>query len=102
MTWYDACTRSDVIDGQVLSLTVAETPLILLSSQGKVSAYFDRCSHQDVPLSAFASVEGGELTCLAHGARFSISSGKPLCFPAQKALQSYKTRIIDGMIQVAL
>lgn len=59
----------------------------------------DRCPHQQLPI-ADGLVEGDDITCPFHGARFCIKTGQVLSPPACEDLTTWETRIVDGEIQV--
>ena len=61
------------------------------------SAYYaidDICTHDGGPL-AEGEVEGDQVICPRHGARFSIKTGAALSFPAITPVESYPVRV-DG------
>jgi 3-phenylpropionate/trans-cinnamate dioxygenase ferredoxin subunit len=46
------------------------------------------------------SVEGDEIVCPRHGARFSIRTGEALSAPAYEPTETFPVRIDDGEVQV--
>jgi len=54
----------------------------------------DKCSHADVKLSR-GEIEGDEIICPAHGARFCLKSGAAMCMPAVVPIKSFPVSI-DG------
>lgn len=71
-----------------LSVEIDDYPALLLLIEGKVYAIEDTCSHDQQPLGD-AKVEGTEITCPRHGARFDVTTGKALCMPATGAIQTF-------------
>jgi len=57
------------------------------------------CSHQKVSL-ATGQLDGYEIMCSLHGARFDIRDGKHLCMPAVRGLQSFPLREKAGQIEI--
>jgi len=47
-------------------------------------------------------LRGTRIVCPLHGGSFDVASGCALGSPAMKRLKSYPTRIVGGMIEVAL
>jgi len=45
-------------------------------------------------------VEGGEIVCPRHGARFSIVTGAALSPPAYEPVASFPVRVDDGIVKV--
>ena len=58
-----------------------DTPILVVNLDGDFFALEDRCSHEDFELSAGA-IDGGQIECTLHGARFDLRSGEALCAPA--------------------
>lgn len=54
----------------------------------------DICTHDGGPL-AEGEIEGDQVICPRHGARFSIRSGAALSFPAVTPVECYPVRV-DG------
>ena len=61
-------------------------------SEREVVAFPDRCSHADIPLSS-GSCANGEIECPAHGARFSLATGKAMCAPAMAPITKLAVEI---------
>jgi len=47
-------------------------------------------------------LRGTRIVCQLHGGSFDVASGCALGSPAMKRLETYPTRIVEGMIEVAL
>ena len=59
---------------------------------GEFKAFTKMCTHQGCPVSA---IEGAEIVCHCHGARFSIADGSVLNGPATKPLKAAKA-VVQG------
>jgi 3-phenylpropionate/trans-cinnamate dioxygenase ferredoxin component len=68
---------------------------------GRLYAFEDRCTHDDSPFDD-APIEGCEIICPRHGARFSLQSGDALSPPAYEPLRIFDVREEDGRVQVRL
>jgi 3-phenylpropionate/trans-cinnamate dioxygenase ferredoxin subunit len=66
---------------------------------GTLYAFEDRCTHDDSPFDD-APIEGCEIICPRHGARFSLQSGEALSPPAYEPLRIFAAREVEGRIQV--
>ena len=75
--------------------------IAVFNVSGKYYAIEDVCTHDDGPL-AEGDIEGHEIICPRHGARFDIRSGKVLSAPALIDVPWYEVRIQDGEVQVAV
>ncbi len=61
---------------------------------GAYYAIEDVCTHDDGPV-AEGELDGYEIECPRHGARFDIRDGRVLCFPAITPVRSFKV-IVEG------
>ena len=96
-----ACITSDLAPGS--SLIVAGTePAIALhrTLEGKFFATADNCTHEDFSLGEEGEVEGAEIICPLHMARFDLATGAPLCLPATRSLATYKVEIDEDQVYV--
>ena len=59
---------------------------------GKFYAIEDVCTHDDGPL-AEGDLDGYEIECPRHGARFDIRTGEVLSFPAITPVPFFETKI---------
>ncbi len=67
----------------------------LFNLAGTIYAIEDVCTHDGGPLVEGTVVNGCEVVCPRHGARFDIRTGAALSFPAFEATNSYAVQI-DG------
>jgi 3-phenylpropionate/trans-cinnamate dioxygenase ferredoxin component len=59
----------------------------------------DVCTHDGGGL-AGGAVEGDQVICPRHGARFCLRTGRALSAPAYEPVRSYMTRVSDGVVEV--
>ena len=59
------------------------------------------CSHDGGDLSE-GEINGSEITCPRHGARFCLKTGEVLCAPAFEDIEAYPIRVVDGRIKIAI
>jgi 3-phenylpropionate/trans-cinnamate dioxygenase ferredoxin subunit len=93
-SWHRVAAVSDIIDGEAKPARVGELEIALVRVDGMIHAFEDVCPHAYALLSQ-GFVEGNEIECPLHAARFEISTGKVLCPPADRDLQVYPVRV-DG------
>jgi len=72
-------------------------PVVILNLAGSVYAVGDVCSHDNGPLGD-GEVDGFDLICPRHGARFDIRNGKAKRGPAFRDIPAYEIKIEDGKI----
>ena len=64
-----------------------------------VVEYEDICTHDGETLTG-GDVEGNEVICPRHGARFDVTTGEALTAPAYEDLTTFEVRVDDGMVMV--
>lgn len=57
------------------------------------------CTHQRAVM-VEGPLDGWELMCPLHGARFDLRTGEALCLPAVEPVATYPTRVSDGIVFV--
>lgn len=73
---------------------------VLVSRIGDgVHAIEDRCTHDDGPL-AEGTVQGDEIVCPRHGARFCLRTGAALAAPAFEDAGVFAVKVEDGDVWV--
>jgi 3-phenylpropionate/trans-cinnamate dioxygenase ferredoxin component len=84
-----------------LYVTIDEAQIIVLNLAGQYYAIGDVCSHDGNVLDD-APVDGYEVVCPRHGARFDIRNGKATSLPAVVGIPAYPVRIREGQIEVGV
>ena len=84
----------DVPAGRAEVFDVEERKIAVYKLGNDFYAIDDICTHDGGPL-ADGEVEGDQVICPRHGARFSIKTGAALTFPAITPVESYPVRV-DG------
>jgi len=97
--WVNAIAIGKLKPGEHTVIETDVGPIALFNIKGKMVAIEDRCSHDGGAL-ACGIVEGDEIICPRHGARFSLSTGEALSPPAYEAIEVFLTREHNGMIQI--
>ena len=92
MTWHNLAKLADIPDDAPLETGAEGQPLALYKVEGKVYCTGNVCTHAEAFLSD-GYLEGFEIECPLHGARFDIRDGRVLCQPAAKDIASYPVRI---------
>ena len=92
MKWIDAGRVTDLIEGQAVSIPVGRRVIAVVRSGGGYFAIEDVCTHDGAELTGGA-VEGTEIVCPRHGARFCLKTGEALSPPAYEPVRVYATKI---------
>ncbi|HEY7728696.1 MAG TPA: non-heme iron oxygenase ferredoxin subunit [Candidatus Eisenbacteria bacterium] len=83
---------SDVPGARPEVYDVEDRRIAVYRLDGAYYAIDDICTHDGGPL-AEGEVEGDEVICPRHGARFSIRTGAALGFPAITPVETYPVRV---------
>jgi 3-phenylpropionate/trans-cinnamate dioxygenase ferredoxin component len=92
---------AEIQSGERLVVEVDEIPIAVFNVSGQYYAIGDVCTHDDGPL-AEGELDGYQIICPRHGARFDIRTGKALTLPAVVPTPWYPVRVSDGMLEVGL
>lgn len=65
----------------------------LFNLEGTIYAIEDVCTHDGGPLVEGEVLEGCQVMCPRHGARFDIRTGEALSFPAFEATNTYNVKV---------
>lgn len=97
-----ACRASDLEPGS--SVTLAWEPPVALyrTADGDFHATADTCTHEKWSLGEDSDLEGNEVTCPLHMARFDVRTGEALCFPATVALRTYPVEVDGDKVYVVV
>jgi 3-phenylpropionate/trans-cinnamate dioxygenase ferredoxin component len=99
MRWIDAGSSADLADGQTRSIPVGRKIIALVRSGESFYAIEDVCTHDGAELTGGA-IEGSEIICPRHGARFCLRTGEALSPPAYEPVKVFETKIEEGHLWV--
>jgi 3-phenylpropionate/trans-cinnamate dioxygenase ferredoxin subunit len=94
-------STSEIAPGQARLVNVKGRQIVLFNVEGAFFALDNACTHEEGPL-AEGDVEGYEVTCPWHGARFDIRTGEVLCPPAYDAVARYNVRVTGTDLEVEI
>ena len=75
--------------------------IALFNVNGRIHAIDDVCTHDGGPL-AEGDLLGNEIQCPRHGARFDVTTGKALGFPAVEPVAVHEVEILGADVYVSL
>ena len=99
MNWVDAGPAVALREGEAVSLPVGPRLVAVARSGGEFFAVEDVCTHDGAELTGGA-VEGAEIVCPRHGARFCLRTGQALTPPAYEPIRVFETKLADGRLWV--
>jgi 3-phenylpropionate/trans-cinnamate dioxygenase ferredoxin subunit len=98
-TWIDVCAVDELEPGDYRTLWIDDEEVAVIKCNGRVHAIQDVCTHDGGELTG-GTIEGCEIECPRHGARFDIRTGAVLCPPAYEPIDIYPVEIRNGRIFV--
>ena len=75
------------------------TSIVVFNVDGSFYAIENVCTHDGGELTGGA-VEGTEIVCPRHGARFCVKTGEALTAPAYEPTAKFPTRVENGVVEV--
>ncbi|MFI4890721.1 MAG: non-heme iron oxygenase ferredoxin subunit [Steroidobacterales bacterium] len=90
--WIDAGSVSAWQDGESRSIVAGRRMIAVVRANGQFFAIEDVCTHDGAELTGGA-IEGTEIICPRHGARFCLRTGEALSPPAYEPVQVFETKI---------
>jgi nitrite reductase/ring-hydroxylating ferredoxin subunit len=96
-----ACEVGDLDDGDSMTVETGGESVALYRVGDEFHATSDTCTHEKWSLGEEGDLDGFEVTCTLHNARFDVRDGRALCFPATVDLARYVTIVEDGKVYVA-
>ena len=88
--------------GEMKSVEVGSDMILLANVEGKIYAVSDVCTHEECTLSDGAILDGVEVECECHGARFDVTNGKVTQEPAEEPLKTYDVSVKGDDVLVSL
>ena len=99
--FYEIVAADELPNGERLFLELDDTPIVIFNIADEFFAVKDQCSHEDLELGD-GELDGYELTCEHHGARFDVRTGEALALPAVDPIPAYPVRVREGMLELGL
>lgn len=94
MTFVKVATIHDIPPGERSWFDFEEETLIVFNVDGEFFCIADICTHDGGPLED-GDLDGYEVICPRHGARFDIRTGAAVQFPAVTGVPTYMVKV-DG------
>ncbi|MGE5468525.1 MAG: non-heme iron oxygenase ferredoxin subunit [Ignavibacteria bacterium] len=85
--------------GSRRTLEIEGVPVAVYNVDGSYFAIADTCTHAEATLSD-GFLEGHEVVCPRHGARFSLVTGAALSPPAYEPVATFPVRVQDGIVRL--
>ena len=94
---------SDLPKGKLMYVDAEGEEICLINSEGKIYAIQEHCTHEQGPLHE-GNIEGSEIVCPWHDARFDIRTGKKNLETdgAKSDLKTYEVKVEGNEILVKI
>ena len=97
--WTNVAAAGEIGPGEHRVVDIDDVAIAVFNLDGAYFAIEDVCTHDFGTLTG-GCVEGGEIMCPRHGARFDIRTGEALTPPAYEPVATLPVRIHDGVVQI--
>jgi 3-phenylpropionate/trans-cinnamate dioxygenase ferredoxin component len=97
--WVRVAALAECPVGRLRSASAGGVQVVLANVDGDIYALIDQCSHEEFPLSD-GDLEGTDLVCMYHGARFDVCTGKNKALPAIRPVRAYPVDVREGEVYV--
>ena len=91
----------DIPPDQGKLVEVQGKKIALFNLEGKYYAIDNTCTHRGGPLSE-GELQGDEVTCPWHGAKFKVTSGDVLSPPAPQGVKCFLVRVTGNDLEVEI
>lgn len=97
--WITVARVGEIAPGNWRAVDADGARIVVFNLGGEYYAIEDVCTHDGGQLTG-GTVDGDEIVCPRHGARFSIRSGAALTAPAYEPVAKFPVRVLNGVVQV--
>ena len=97
--WLDVAAVEDLPPGTYEVVETDEQVLAVFNVGGEFFAIEDVCTHDGEELTG-GPLDGDQIVCPRHGARFCLRTGKALTPPAYEDVPTFEVRVRDGRVEV--
>lgn len=97
--WITVAKTGELAPGQWRVVDADGTAIVVVNVDGDFFAIEDLCTHDGGQLTG-GTVDGDEIVCPRHGARFCLRNGAALTPPAYEPTACFPVRVHEGEVQV--
>jgi len=98
--WEDACADSDVKEGDIKGVRIADQPVVIGRVGGRLYAIGGICTHQQAALEE-GELDGKIVRCPLHDSGFDITTGQAVRLPATVPVPTLDVKVEGGRVLVA-
>ena len=97
--WVEAGSTEELPPGSYTSVDVDDVQIAVFNCDGTFYAIEDVCTHDYGQLTG-GDMEGCQVVCPRHGAKFDITSGEALTAPAYEPVDTFPIKVEAGKVYV--
>ena len=101
MAFTTVAVVQEIPAGQAKKVKVGDKEVALFNVNGTFFAIDNTCTHRGGPLSE-GELNGQEVICPWHGARFDLATGAHLSPPAPRDVTAYKVQVVGNDVQIEI
>lgn len=101
MSWHSVTLAVPLAPGDRSVVRITDKEILVCRIGDEYFAVSNRCTHAAWPL-AREPMEGTEIMCTLHGARFDLRDGCPTAGPTSKPLATYPIELRRGELFVRI
>jgi len=99
MAWLPVAGADQVAPGDFIQVDTGTLFVLVCNVGGELMAVEDKCSHDGSSMLG-GCIEGDEIICPWHGARFCLRNGAAMAAPAYEGIPTYPVRINGRNIEI--
>jgi 3-phenylpropionate/trans-cinnamate dioxygenase ferredoxin component len=99
--YLQVCLIDEIPLGERLFIEIGNDAVVIFNIGGKYYAIDDVCSHDRGPLGE-GYLDGTQIVCPRHGARFDVTTGKVMAPPAREDIKSYPVRVVGDYLELGV
>ena len=96
-TWTRVCQSSELLLGEYRVVDADGVQVAVFNIDGELYAIEDVCTHDGGVLTG-GVLDGAEVICPRHGARFDVRTGAARSAPAYEPIAKFPVKIEDGAV----
>lgn len=100
-TWQTVGSAADIPPERVAVYRVGDHDVAVCNVDGQFYAIDDLCTHDGGALDQ-GELEGEEIECPRHGARFNVTTGEATQLPAFEPVETHEVRLEGDTVQVGV
>ncbi|HET7370103.1 MAG TPA: non-heme iron oxygenase ferredoxin subunit [Gammaproteobacteria bacterium] len=97
--WQDVAAAAALAPGEFAITDFGDIEIAVINVGGEFLAIEDVCTHDGGELTG-GVIDGDQIECPRHGARFCIRTGAVLSPPAYEDIATFPCRVEGGVVQV--